>query len=331
MYKTGIWRLVPARQLQKPSMRDVTSYQLLKDVAGSDSKAEEIFETIVRHLRLSSGIYRSTYRRRFADLDPVVNAILQEVFARPTLEAHDWAASDCLASAEWAESLWTIFPSGRMIASDMLLSLIEVSCKERKEAYVFEPDGTPLQYIRPPFVVSLQKAIPGYYPVNRVVAAWGRRGLREPQEAARLGRVLKGAERRWNVEEINLIHPLARRLAAKDSRFDARFHSVFAPLPSPCHVVRTMNILNRGYFGESRLRLAVNCVLDSLVDGGIWVVGRTREETLPPCNSASIFQKAGRTFNLLRRLNEGSEIEALVLSGPVCESSDQPSTGIAAR
>ena len=56
MYKTGIWRLVPARQLEKPSMRDVTSYQLLKDVAGNDPEAEEIFETIVRHLRLSSGI-----------------------------------------------------------------------------------------------------------------------------------------------------------------------------------------------------------------------------------------------------------------------------------
>ncbi|HLH42981.1 MAG TPA: hypothetical protein VKV74_08345 [Bryobacteraceae bacterium] len=321
----------------------------MKKIGADDPKHVEIFETIVRHLRLSSGIYRSTYRRRFADLDPVVNAILREVFTAPVLEAHDWAASDCLASAEWAESLWTAFPRARVIASDTLLCLIEVSCKRQKEAYVFEPDGTPLQYIRPPFVLSLQKAIPRYYPVNRIVGAWAKRGLRQAQQAAlqrtppsaapasnnpaatgmaKERRAAQAKAQRWNVEEIDLVHPLARRLAAKDIRFEARLHSVFTALAAPGHVIRTMNILNRGYFDESRLRLAVNCVLESLVDGGIWVVGRTREERVPPYNSASIFQKAGRAFKLLRRLNEGSEIEALVLSA---SAPDQRPTGIAAR
>jgi hypothetical protein len=324
MYKTGIWHLVPARQLQNPRTRDVTSYRLLNEVAADKGaghpEADEIFESIVRHLRLSSGIFRSTYRQRFADLDPVVNAILHEAFRGSNLEVQDWAASDCLASAEWASALWATFPSARVIASDALLCLTEVSRPDGKEAYVLEPDGTPLQYIRPPFVVSLQKPIPPYYPVNRLLASRAKRGLAEAQEASRLHQSSQKLHSQWKVGEINLIHPLARRIAAQDSRFEARNHSVFAALPSPCNAIRTMNIFNRGYFDEARLRQGASCVLDSLVEGGIWIVGRTREEMRPPRNSVSIFQKVGQkagqpgAFKLWRRLNDGSEIEPLILS-----------------
>ena len=325
MYKTGIWHLVPARQLQNPRTRDVTSYRLLNEVAvdkgAGHPEADEIFESIVRHLRLSSGIFRSTYRQRFSDLDPIVNGILHEVFGGANVEVHDWAASDCLASAEWASALWTMFPSARVIASDALLCLTEVSRRDGKEAYILEPDGTPLQYIRPPFVVSLQKPIPAYYPVNRVLASRAKRGLAEAQEASRQYQLSRELHREWKVGEINLIHPRARRLAAQDTRFEARNHSVFAALPSPCHAIRTMNIFNRGYFEESQLRRGARCVFDSLVEDGIWVVGRTREEMHPPRNSVSIFQKVGQkvgqkpgAFKLLHRQNDGSEIESLILS-----------------
>ena len=316
MYKTGIWQLVSASRLQNPNTRDVTSYQLLKQVgknAEYQPEAEEIFESIVRFLRLPSGIFRSTYRQRFAGLDPMVNTILQEVFPQGALEVHDWAASDCLVSAEWAESLWPAFPSARVTASDTLLNLMEVS--RGSQAYVLEPDGTPLQFIRPPFVVSLQKPIPSYYPVNRLLAARARRLLRQAQQALRLHQQ-KQPHTPWEVEEISLIHPLARRLAAQGPRFEIQQHSVFKPLDSPCHAIRTMNIFNRGYFDELTLKTGAASVFDSLIEGGIWVVGRTTEETRPPRNSVSVFQKSGSAFKLLKRINGGSEIEDLVLNQP---------------
>jgi len=313
MYKTGIWQSVPAHQLQSARVRDITSYRLLRDVS-EKSDAVETFETIVRHLRLSSGIYRSTYAQRFRDLDPQVNAILERVFRGVTIEVQDWAASDCLASAEWTASLWPIFPSARLIASDILLSLIEVSGHGGKDAYILEPDGAPLQYIRPPFVVSLQKPIPLYYPLNRLVAARARRDLPEVQTVIEKWQTGdRSAASLWTVQEISLVHPLARRLAAGDTRFQIRTHSVFKRLPRACHVLRTMNIFNRGYFDESRLRLGVRCAFDSLIEGGIWVLGRTREEARPPSHSVSIFQRTGRALTLLNRINGGAEIDSVVL------------------
>ena len=74
-----------------------------------------------------------------------------------------------------------------------------------------------------------------------------------------------------------------------------------------------MNIFNRGYFSESKLLQGIHAVFDSLLDGAIWVVGRTTEETRPSQNRASIFQKKGQSFFLRRGINGGAEIEDLIL------------------
>jgi hypothetical protein len=302
MYKTGIWRLTTAAQLRDQNAADIISYQLLKE------DSEEVFEAIVKHLRLSSGIFRSTYAQRFADLDPLINRILRGAFSRSDLEVHDWAASDCRVSVEWAASLWALFPEARVIASDLLLGLTEVTRKGSRQSYILEPDGTPLQYIQPPFVVSLQKPIPAHYPLNRWLASRAKRRVPEAQAAAR-----DGSSSNWRVDSISLIHPSARRLAAADSRFEVRAHSVFEPPMKPADVIRTMNIFNPGYFSEDRLRSGAACVERSLRNGGIWIVGRTTEETRPAHNSVSVFQKTAQGLALLERLNGGSEIEELVL------------------
>jgi hypothetical protein len=319
MFRTGIWRLVPLERLQDPRLADTVSYQLLKDPALEDpakhQDAEKTFEAIVKHLRLSSGIYRSTWPNRFADLDPVVKEILCDVYGTAetgaSLEVHDWAASDCRVSAEWAASLWKKFPAARVIASDLYLCLNEVS--RGREAFIFEPDGTPLQYVRPPFVVPLQKPIPAHYPFNRWLASRARKSLHVARESV-LGPAKKSS---WTVQPISLIHPAARRLLAIDPRFEIRRHSIFTPLPQPCHAIRTMNIFNLGYFSEDGLRAGAACVTGSLVDGGIWILGRTTQDIRPSVNSVSIFQKNGSSLKLVRQLNGGSEIEELALSaGP---------------
>jgi hypothetical protein len=312
VYKTGICGPVPLHRLQDPGIADIVSYQLLNDPALNDpekkSEAEPIFEAIVKHLRLSSGIYRSTYPNRFADLDPIAGSVLRDVYgAGAPIEVHDWAASDCRLSAEWANALWQSFPEARVIASDLFLTLIEAS--HRRETFIFEPDGTPLQYIRPPFVVPLQKPVPSHYPINRIVLAQARRNLREAREAILGNR--KGTP--WTVQYISLIHPAARALSASNPRFEVRRHSVFAALPQRCHAIRTMNIFNLGYFDESRLREGAASVMESLIDGGVWILGKTTEDTRPPVNSVSILQKNGAALKLLQRLNGGSEIEDLVL------------------
>ena len=324
MLKFGLHRLPPSENRRvRQGFRDV-SCRLLKASPDHSPQTSADFEFVVRNLRLSSGIYRRTYPGRFADLDGAVNATLLEVFGTDAsrnspIEVHDWAASDCSVSAEWASSLWNLFPAARLVASDILFHLIEVSKSQGNEGFIVEPDGAAIQYIRPPFVLSLQAPIPWYYPVNSWIASKAKRRLDEIRSVLQRCQ-WPGDEHAvlqlppWTVQQISLIHPRARLMRTTDSRFEIRQHSVFAALPAPTNIIRTMNIFNRGYFNESQLLQGMRAVFDSLSDGGIWIVGRTTEETRPSINRASIFQKKGQSFFLRSRFNGGAEIEDLILS-----------------
>ena len=73
-----------------------------------------------------------------------------------------------------------------------------------------------------------------------------------------------------------------------------------------------MNILNRSYFSEDLLLQASRTIATSLAPGGIWIVGRTMENNF--VNHASIFELRSGAWHLIQRLNQGSEIEALILA-----------------
>ncbi len=91
----------------------------------------------------------------------------------------------------------------------------------------------------------------------------------------------------FEVRKLPLVHPEALGLAKDDSRFSIRSHSAFERSSEPCNVIRTMNIYNRAYFSEDRLREGVRAVLGSLAQDGIWIVGRTADE------AATISQRHG--------------------------------------
>ncbi|WP_157218510.1 hypothetical protein [Flavisphingomonas formosensis] len=80
--------------------------------------------------------------------------------------------------------------------------------------------------------------------------------------------------------------------------------------------IRAANILNRGYFDEAALRLALTNVARYLAGPGAWLlVGRTSRSG----TASTLFRVApdGRRFVLVERSAGGSEIERLVLSTPV--------------
>src|SRR5262249_4506876 len=152
--------------------------------------------------------------------------------------------------------------------------------------FIAEPDGTPLQFVHPPFVTRLSPPEPWMLPVNRVqyheaVIRWHK--VRElwplPEHW------LNGPDWDDPLEhdgltflKLPLIHPDAPPLARTNPRFSVRRQSIFDPPPARPHVIRTMNLLNKSYFDETELRLAARSVLDSLQPGGIWIVGRTTSE-----------------------------------------------------
>ncbi len=286
------------------------AYNLL-DVGESPSEEQiRAFEDISFTLRTSNGTFRTTFRQRFQDVDAAAMKWMEQFYAADAeVEIQDRAASHGLTSWEWADGVFRRFPRARFEASDILSELIELS--RAGEAYIVEPNGRPLQYVKPPFAVSLAHPEPRRYPINRLVALRARKRFAKLD----LGQnwIETAAERGWRVRRISCVHPLAREFARRNASFQFRLRSVFDQASGTCDVLRTMNILNRSYFGSEDLARGVSAAFQSLRPAGIWIVGRTLEEDLK--NHVSLLQRADRGWKLLERIGGGAEIEELALGG----------------
>ncbi len=299
-------RLGPDRRGSCPQV----SYRLL-DV-GENPRPEQVraFEDISFLLLTSNGTTRTTFAGRFRDVDEAVLGWMHRLFEPSAgIDIQDRAASHALTSCEWAERVFEIFPNARFEASDILLNLVEIS--RGCEAYILEPGGCPLQFVKPPFVVSLQ-AEPRRYPVNRLIARRARRRLDGLLRGASDGGWTEAAARQgWRVRRIPYVHPRARALAAANPNFHLRVRSVFDVPPAGCDVLRTMNIFNSSYFTRDQLAAGAEAAFQSLRRNGIWIVGRTLEEDFS--NHVSLLQRGERSWQVLDRIGRGSEMESLAL------------------
>ena len=283
-----------------PLSGTTVSYGLLQ--IGENPTEEEVcrFEDITFVLRTSNGTRRTTFRRRMSDVDTTTLELLQHWYPRDAhLLVQDRAASDCLTSAEWAEELFRLFPRATLEASDRLLYLLRISLAGGK-AYLIEPDGEPLQYLHPPFVIFLNYHNPYRYPLRSVIAALAKRSFGKLNLSQECGA--------YQVERICCVHPEAKALRKRDSRFQICMRSVFGRSPG-IDVLRTMNILNRNYFPIERLVEGVNAAFQSLKPGGLWIVGRTLENRT---SHVTFFRRTEKKWEATARIGNGSEIEELI-------------------
>lgn len=315
VFKRGICSLEDLRYGRTISRNTPISYSLLRFASVGTAETIGIFETIVRHMELSSGTHRTSYRGRLGDVDMLVAPHLARRFGvERHFEVHDWAASDALVSSEWAQHIFGMLPSCQFTASDLTLYLIE-AYQENRDVYIFEPNGTPIQYVRSPFVVQFNRRDSPIFLVNRLVSWWARRNVKILQSLV--------SQCHWSsiddltefcgsaavIRLLPLVHPEARALQRLRQNFVIARHCALSPLKVPVQVIRTMNIYNRGYFKDADLVRGFRAVYDSLVDGGIWILGRTVEERRPVRNLVSIFTKSDHGFRLLDSLNGGSDLE----------------------
>jgi hypothetical protein len=288
------------------------SYALL-DV-GEHPTDEQIlaFEDISFTLRISNGTFRTTFRHRFRDVDAAAMRWIEKLFpAGAELRVEDRAVSNGLTSLEWAEQLFPVFPRIQFEASDILLHLVRLMLPDGA-TYIAEPDGRPLQYSKPPFVVSLEHPEPRRYPLNRVIAARAKR--RFHRLALPEGWTESPGLPGFEISRVSCIHPWALAFTRTNPGFRFRVRSVFDFAPGCCHVLRTMNILNKSYFSAEELAMGVNAVFQSLLPGGLWIVGRTLEEDFS--NHATFLRRGESGWEVLERIGAGSEMEELALGAP---------------
>jgi hypothetical protein len=293
------------------------NYGLL-DVGDNPNEEQiRIFEDVSFTLRTSNGTFRTTFRRRFRDVNEVALRLMRGFYPPDTdLRVQDRAASHGLTSWEWAEELFPAYPRAELEGSDALLYLFKVVLPSG-ELYIVEPDGKLLQYIKPPFVVTLYYRESWRFPVNRAVATRAKRKFAElnlPPGGPEIW--MKNSDpSRCVVTKIPFIHPEARSFSKQKPRFQFRSRSVFEITPAACHVLRTMNIFNKSYFSPEQLAEGVNAAFQSIKPGGFWIVGRTLEEDLS--NHATFLRRLDNRWEVLERIGNGSEIEELAMRAPV--------------
>jgi hypothetical protein len=278
-----------------------------------------IFEEVMSQLRLSSGVYRTTFRGRFLEFNKFLNERIAAQFDKAApLRIEDWAASDCLTSSEWAASVLPLFPAATLTASDLTLFLIDANLPDGS-SYVVEVSGEALQYIKPPFVIRMNPSEPSLLLVNSFLEKRARAQLQTLQPSWKIPDQWLFSEdaapyeqKPYIFRKIPVTHPDARALTQNCPRFAIRRHSVFEPAKELCDVIRTMNIFNVSYFSNDRLLIGARAVAQSVRPNGLWIVGRTYDEN-PPAHNASLFIREGNGFRLLERWGKGSEIEQIVL------------------
>ena len=319
MLKLGICTAAQDRPIQRWWRRGPIAANLLP--SGKSATAEELdrFERIMAQLRLSNGTVKTTARNRLAAVDQQVAALLPTIFTpEAPLSVEDWAVSSGITAGEWYQSLRHVYPQLSFTASDWMLYLVEARRPECEDAFIVEPGGVPIQYIREPFVVSLTEMQHPLYVVNRAVQ---RHALREweqvrsdfriPAEWPDATDTLQAGHGALVLRRLPLVHPDVMRM--RSDKFRLKQHNVFTRLEHPAHVIRTMNILNRSYFTAGQLRSAVEAVRDSLHPSGLWIVGRTVTEN-PLLHEVTILQKSASGWEALSRMEKGSEVESIVWS-----------------
>jgi hypothetical protein len=284
------------------------AYSLLK--LPDDPTPDQIraFEDISFTLQTTNGIYRTTFPGRFRDVDAKSLELLKSRSPESPLQVQDRATSHALTAWEWAERLFGAFPQAEFIASDILLCFLELSLPSG-ERYILEPNGQPLQYIRPPFVLSLHDE-PRRYPINRLLSRFAKRRFERLRLPA--GWMESGPGDGHRLTRIPYIHPAALAFSKRNRRFQLHTQSVFDITPNACDVLRTMNILNSSYFSQEQLTHGIEAAYHSLRPGGLWIIGRTLEEDFT--NHVTFFDRQDAGWEVRERIGRGSELEAMILA-----------------
>jgi hypothetical protein len=317
--KTGIWRaedLDRARTIL--ATHRALAYSLLRLPETTDEKAIRQFETVIKTVRLSSGSCRTTHPERLSDVDAEVQPILESLFPRDApLAVYDWGASDALVSSEWADLLLAKYPRLEFTASDSILWLTEAT-HEQGEVYVLEPDGTPIQYVNPPFVISLYHRERIFYPLNMIARKWGARAVESLKLAAseiqwrRVPEETVWKQPPWSFRQIPLIHPRALSFARQHPNFRITQHDAFTESAEKCDILRAMNLFNPRVFTPENLRRGIQAAFNSLKEGGVFIFGQTNT-TAPFQSDVSIFRRIGGKCAVIGRLANGSELQDLTL------------------
>lgn len=286
-----------------------TAFQMFFAAHGTEADPRELEERedlFFHSIELRNGTRKTTRHRRLDDLNALVQKLLPP--QRP-LEIMDVAVSSGVSTAEWLIALENAGVQCRMLAGDAVVHAFLISWGPSLRA-LSDRTGHLMQLdingeavrMPPPRRRDRIRYLP-HMLLMRIATRLFDLGKMDPPVQHRLGA---------SCRPLTLMSPSLNRLpqlrAVEDDILLNRDYS------RRFHVLRAANILNLAYFDTATLQRMLRNLRARLLAGGLLVVCRTNDAEV---NNASVFtlREDGR-FTLTARLNEGSEIEHLVLGLP---------------
>ena len=268
------------RRLRKFFVFDLTKLQTIHD--------EEGFYKAMLPLRMANRITKTTWENRFQELD---SRCIQYFPHNTRYKIHDVAVSDGTTSVE----LFDVLMKNEV---DFELFISDKYSKVRQRGHVFKKfydiEGNLIHadalgmYISP-------TATPKYF-LSKWMSYLFQWKISDMADATELLLLNPKTIDRLKSPNLNFIHYDIFQQSTLDIQFD---------------FVRCMNVLNKKYFSNELIAKAVSCLISTLKDGGVFLVGRTNREGK---THASFFQKEQGHLILLSDFNLGSEIKDIVIN-----------------
>jgi len=255
-----------------------------------------------------------TRRGRFRELDDRILDELDRRFGSDIeLSIHDAAASNGITSLELFRGIART-RSVEFLVTDLFDSIWIVELPGSRWKVVFDTNGLPLQVVGMGLVISCRRQSPWRYPVNRLVGRWAVRTI-VPVAQGILNRVRAsgeiGTEGRHVVRRVRLFHPECVQAEREEAGFFLSRHDLTETIDRKFHLVRVMNALTPRHLEDELVRRGIRAATESLVPGGVLVLGRSPEE----CDDETRVTAYERTEGSLRpiwSLHGGYEWPSLV-------------------
>ncbi len=270
-------------------------------------EADRLQEAVLDLFVTANGAFKRTSRARFPSFDALVVRHATEILGpRPAIRVHDLAVSDARTACDFFDALRAPFAERLdFFASDFCVRVFALSRRGGRVVVVVDDESRPLQIVAGRFVLPIPKREGWLFPVNRLLGEVLLR-TRVPELIERSVKGDPSIERR----EILLVCPRARDYVAREPAFHLDAFDLMKPSAKKFEIVRAMNVLNRSYFEDAQLALAISHITSSLEEGGLLVTGSNLEAGSGV--RGSIYRREGGQLRPVDHSGEGSPIRDLI-------------------
>ena len=285
-------------------------YDQMEDI--DQNLKDEVQERMFTRFPMINQVFKYTFTNRFEAFDDLIEETILEIFPMQStraLKIHDVGVSDGRTAVSFFNRLRNHYGDKiDFLATDYAPYVYVVNRKNNSWLrLIVDKDNNLLQIIAPPFVFNIPSKESLYlYPINHLI----RKILMKLYVDSMLKQYMEKCDEKLNIREVVFVDSECRELMKIDDCFKLGEKDVLGPLGENYDIVRAMNLLNKGYFNENELSCAVKNIIQSLREGGLFIVGSNKERGTVV--NGGIYRKQGTQMKCVANSGEGSHIHSMI-------------------